>query len=231
MFCLIHHHQPINFPTAEAQTYVHTYIPHTLEEVQRHIRYSSETFSKTWAFYQNDLTMRNAADATGGKPIAVCLRWECCGTGLPYRLRIRKTGYNPPRGPSADWWVLTTAARNSLTWHEKHVGAQNNTYTLRYPSDDLRFGERSQKLSNVGQSLDGWPKIYYLELLRASEGTLSRLCRLHLQPLAATNLHWARVLGCGPFSLCVIYKEGLCPSSGDINRLMRMMMYLQAIKW
>jgi hypothetical protein len=23
-----------------------------------------------------------------------------------------------------------------------------------------------------------------------------------------------------PFFLCVIYKEGLCPSSGDINRLM-----------
>jgi hypothetical protein len=31
----------------------------------------------------------------------------------------------------------------------------------------------------------GWvTKIYYLELLRASEGTLSRWCRLHLQSLA-----------------------------------------------
>jgi hypothetical protein len=27
----------------------------------------------------------------------------------------------------------------------------------------------------------------------------------------------------GPFSLCVIHKEGLCPSSGDINQLMMMM--------
>jgi hypothetical protein len=26
----------------------------------------------------------------------------------------------------------------------------------------------------------------------------------------------------GPFSLCVIHKEGLCPSSGGINRLMMM---------
>jgi hypothetical protein len=26
----------------------------------------------------------------------------------------------------------------------------------------------------------------------------------------------------GPFSICVIHKEGLCPSSGDINRLMMM---------
>jgi hypothetical protein len=30
--------------------------------------------------------------------------------------------------------------------------------------------------------------------------------------------------GLGPFSLCVIHKEGLCTSSGDINRLMMMMM-------
>jgi hypothetical protein len=28
------------------------------------------------------------------------------------------------------------------------------------------------------------------------------------------------VVGYGPFSLCVIHKEGLCLSSGDINRLM-----------
>jgi hypothetical protein len=33
------------------------------------------------------------------------------------------------------------------------------------------------------------------------------------------------VVGYGPFSLWVIHKEGLCPSSGDINRLM-MIMYL-----
>jgi hypothetical protein len=49
-------------------------------------------------------------------------------------------------------------------------------------------------------------KVYYLELFHASEGTP----------------HWARVVGYGPFSLCVIHKEGLCPSSGDINRLMLM---------
>jgi hypothetical protein len=66
--------------------------------------------------------------------------------------------------------------------------------------------------------------IYHLELLCASEGTLSRWSRLHLQSLAPTNPHWARVVGYGPFSLFVIHKEGLCPSSADINRLMMMMM-------
>jgi hypothetical protein len=35
-----------------------------------------------------------------------------------------------------------------------------------------------------------------------------------------TNPHWARVVGYGPFTLCIIRKEGLCPSSGDINMLM-----------
>jgi hypothetical protein len=34
-----------------------------------------------------------------------------------------------------------------------------------------------------------------------------------------TNPRWAHVVGYSPFSLCVIHKEGLCPSSGDINRL------------
>jgi hypothetical protein len=67
-------------------------------------------------------------------------------------------------------------------------------------------------------------------LLRASEGTLSRWSRLHLQSLAPTNPHWARVVGYGPFSLWVIHKEGLCPSSGDINRLMMMMMRATAPK-
>jgi hypothetical protein len=81
----------------------------------------------------------------------------------------------------------------------------------------LRFGVRSRKLSNVGQSL-----VSPCQSLRASEGTLSRWFRLHLQSLAPTNQHRARVVGYSPFSLCVIHKEGLCSSSGDINRLMMM---------
>jgi hypothetical protein len=53
------------------------------------------------------------------------------------------------------------------------------------------------------------------------------LARLHLQSLAPTNPHLAHVVGYGPFSLCVIHKEGLCPSSGDINRLMMMISMLK----
>jgi hypothetical protein len=63
---------------------------------------------------------------------------------------------------------------------------------------------------------DGWPKIYYLVFLRASEGTLSRWSRLHLQSLAPTNPHWVHVMGYGPFSLYVNHKEGLCSAVGTL---------------
>jgi hypothetical protein len=43
-----------------------------------------------------------------------------------------------------------------------------------------------------------------------------------LTPEIPINLHWACVVGYGPFSICVIHKEG--PSSGVILRLMIMMM-------
>jgi hypothetical protein len=65
-------------------------------------------------------------------------------------------------------------------------------------------------------------------IIRASEGTLSRWSRLLLQSLTPTNPHWARVVGYGPFSSGVIHKEGLCPSSGDINRLI-MMISIKAV--
>jgi hypothetical protein len=65
--------------------------------------------------------------------------------------------------------------------------------------------------------------MYYLELLRASEGTLS-----HWVPaaFAVVSTHQPALgpRGCGPFFLCVIHKEGLCLGSGDINRLMMVMM-------
>jgi hypothetical protein len=53
-------------------------------------------------------------------------------------------------------------------------------------------------------------------------GTCHNIQKDHKQ--RPTNPHWARIAGYGPFSLCVIHKEGLCPSSVDINRLMKMMM-------
>jgi hypothetical protein len=80
--------------------------------------------------------------------------------------------------------------------------------------------------SNVDRSSDEWPKIYYLKLLRVSEGTLSRWSRLHLQYFAPTNLYCTSVVGYGPFSSCVIHKEGLygCTPAVEILSLMMIVM-------
>jgi hypothetical protein len=63
------------------------------------------------------------------------------GTGLPYGSHIRRTCYNPPRGPSADWWVLTTAnaARtNGLTCLPEHGGVRENKFLVPQPLIDQR---------------------------------------------------------------------------------------------
>jgi hypothetical protein len=63
-------------------------------------------------------------------------------------------------------------------------------------------------------------KIYF-ELFRASEGTLNRCSQRHLQSLAPTNLHCARVVGyVYACSHCVIHKESLYPRSVESNRLL-----------
>jgi hypothetical protein len=113
----------------------------------------------------------------------------------------------------------------------------------------VRLGVRSRKLSNVStfqRSVIGWVT---KNLLSRAPPWFGR----HVKPLVPaafavvsthpqygfiyylftyglpTNPHWVRVVGCGPFSLCVIHKEGLCPSSGDINRLMMMTRALSAL--
>jgi hypothetical protein len=54
-------------------------------------------------------------------------------------LHIRRTDHNPPRGPSADWWVLTTAKNpetNGLTCLPKHGGARDNKFSVTHPMTD-----------------------------------------------------------------------------------------------
>jgi hypothetical protein len=79
----------------------------------------------------------------------------------------------------------------------------------------VRFGVRSRKLSNV-LSIIWMTKIYYLELLRALEGTLSRWSRLHLQSLVPTNPHWARARVLARFPLCVSIRTACAPAVGTL---------------
>jgi hypothetical protein len=119
----------------------------------------------------------------------------------------------------------------SVSYNDRCYTTGVKVYTKRYVTSQTR--NNTDNTYNI-EELEGqcatlvshWigDQIYHLKLLRASEGTLSRWSWLYLQSLATTNTHWARVVGYGPFSLYVIHKEGLSPSSGDINRLMMMMM-------
>jgi hypothetical protein len=144
-----------------------------------------------------------------------------CGHGkkqdLPHYTYIPFTLY-PPRG-SRDNLDISSKITYSILCNQMlkrfFVILLWGSVRSSMASRSVHFGVRSRKLSNVGQSLDRWPKIYYLELLRASESTLSGWSRLHLTSLAPTNPHWAHVVGYGPFFLYVIHKEGMCPSSWD----------------
>jgi hypothetical protein len=64
-------------------------------------------------------------------------------------------------------------------------------------------------------------KFYQSELLLASEGTLSRCSRLYLQSLAPTNPDCTRIVGFGPFSLCVIQQKVCDPAEGTLIGLWR----------
>jgi hypothetical protein len=66
------------------------------------------------------------------------------------------------------------------------------------------------KISNGG--------LYYLELLQSFGRHVKPLV---LSPFAVFRPYQPALgLRGGSFSLCVIHKEGLCPSSGDINKPM-----------
>jgi hypothetical protein len=87
--------------------------------------------------------------------------------------------------------------RYDTDWDKDEVKTLQNKLNSIFSSmalRSMRYGVRSWKLSNVGQSLDGRPKIYYIELLRALESTLIRWSQLNLQSLAPTNPLCARVV-------------------------------------
>jgi hypothetical protein len=51
----------------------------------------------------------------------------------------KRTGHNPPRGPSARWWVLTTAnaaKTNGLTYLPKYGGARDNKFLITHLMTD-----------------------------------------------------------------------------------------------
>jgi hypothetical protein len=57
-----------------------------------------------------------------------------------YGLQIRRTGHNPPHGPSAGWWVLTAsnaAGANGLTCLPKHGEAGDKKFLVTHPMTNV----------------------------------------------------------------------------------------------
>jgi hypothetical protein len=66
------------------------------------------------------------------------------GTGFPYDLHIRRTGHNPPRGPSAGWLVfLQVKVRNIL---------RNFLYVLQYDAITHNLNKKTRVKSNITNS-------------------------------------------------------------------------------
>jgi hypothetical protein len=97
---------------------------------------------------------------------------HCWGTDLAYGLYIRRIGHNPPRGPNADWWVLTTAnaARtNGLTYLPKNGGARVKKFFVSHPKIDqcwLTSTIARCSALTAGPSSSSQYYLYYLFLIQ-----------------------------------------------------------------
>jgi hypothetical protein len=83
--------------------------------------------SWTPTFYQNELGMRNTADVI----IIISLLMSPLVGHRPSLWITHRTGHKPPRGPSTDWWMLTTAngaGTNGLTCLAKHGKTRDNKF-------------------------------------------------------------------------------------------------------
>jgi hypothetical protein len=64
---------------------------------------------------------------------------HCGAQAFLMDLPTRSTGHNPPRGPSADWWVLTTTnavGTNGLKCTPKHGGAPDSKFWVTHTMTD-----------------------------------------------------------------------------------------------
>jgi hypothetical protein len=101
-------------------------------------------------------------------------------------------------------------------FHIKFFVALTSNVKMDQYCPQLRFFIEMIRFNNIMKAyLHRWSPFYQ------SLNSYLSLITFNYHPFnLPTNPQWARVAR--QLSLCVIHKEGLCPSSGDINRLMMM---------
>ncbi|RVE41015.1 hypothetical protein evm_014335 [Chilo suppressalis] len=68
---------------------------------------------------------------------------------------IGRLRHDPPRGPSADWWVLSTAdatGTNGLTCLPKHGGARDSKFLATHPMTDHCENETTPTVNTFEQT-------------------------------------------------------------------------------
>ncbi|CAH0405207.1 unnamed protein product [Chilo suppressalis] len=88
---------------------------------------------------------------------------------------IGRLGHDPPRRPSADWWVLTTtdaAGTNGLTCLQKHGGARDSKFLVTHPMIDLCESYRNPQRIVGGSvtTINNYPEIVSLKFSWSGTG-------------------------------------------------------------
>ncbi|RVE42062.1 hypothetical protein evm_013291 [Chilo suppressalis] len=131
---------------------------------------------------------------------------------------IGRLGHDPPRGPSADWWVLTTAdaaGTNGLTCLPKHGGVRDSKFLVTHPMTDhcesvimyeCLFGKApysSNTFKELVDKIQSQAKIQAVALIKqAIELDCRHISSATVSSSSLDRLHQARTL----FGL---YRDGL----------------------
>ncbi|RVE47279.1 hypothetical protein evm_008076 [Chilo suppressalis] len=107
---------------------------------RRKVLRSIEVWLKTGRLHSEILAEQKLSEGQLRRPGATIILWLKCEQPINVPTAgaqafpmdgIGRLGHDPPRGPSADWWVLTTAdaaGTNDLTYLLKHEGARDSNF-------------------------------------------------------------------------------------------------------
>ncbi|RVE50005.1 hypothetical protein evm_005358 [Chilo suppressalis] len=173
--------------------------------------YETRAFNSTGVSITNSSCEHRACVITV-RPESGTAKYTCEVSSEGPRFAVDRRSANMTLAVLPEYDPLITGLPTIVQAGEQAMVNCTSDYSLPAATIDWFVDSEPQEWSVIG-----WvTKYLYLKFRSASEGTLSRWSRLNLQLLAPANPHWARVMAQSPYS---IHREGLCPSSGDINMI------------